>query len=426
MSPGFRAMFSSMRVRNYRLFASGQIVSLTGTWMQTTAQDWLVLDLSNNSGTALGLVTALQFTPILLLTLWAGALADRLDKRKVLLTTQLVSMLLALGMGVLVVTGTAALWNVYVFALLLGTVNAFDTPARQSFISEMVGPDRLPNAVSLNSATFNSARLLGPAIGGLVIAGVGVGPAFLLNGASYLAVLAGLFAMRPAELLTGRRVERARGQVKEGLRFVWGRKDILLVIAMMSVLGTLGMNFNLTLPLLAKVEFDVGPASFGLLSAAFAGGALIGALIGARRTKRPSARWVLSCAAAFGVLECTVAFMPNFGLAAAVLLFVGLAFIAHNNAANARVQLGTPAHLRGRVMSLYMLVFLGGTPLGSLIIGPISERYGPRAGLLLGGSAVLIAAITLAVARMRSRRRRDTETTPTVNSVEVRPNPVTL
>ncbi len=405
MSPALRTMFSSLSVRNYRLFAGGQIVSLTGTWAQMTAQDWLVLDLSHNSGTALGVVTALQFTPVLLLTLWAGALADRLDKRKVLIATQAASMLLALGMGALVVTGSAQLWNVYVFALLLGTVNAFDTPTRQSFISEMVGPDRLPNAVSLNSATFNSARLLGPAVGGLVIATFGTGPAFLLNGASYVAVLIGLFAMRPGDLLTGKRVERGRGQVAEGLRFVWGRKDLLLVIAMMSVLGTLGMNFNLTLPLLAKVEFDVGPASFGLLSAAFAGGALIGALIGARRTTRPSARWVLSCAVVFGVLECAVAFTPNFGIAALVLLFVGLAFIAHNNAANARVQLGTPAHLRGRVMSLYMLVFLGGTPLGSLIVGPISERYGPRAGLLLGGAAVLIAALTLAAARMRARNR---------------------
>ncbi|MFG1920725.1 MFS transporter [Cryptosporangium sp. NPDC048952] len=417
MSPALRTMFSSLSVRNYRLFASGQIVSLTGTWMQMTAQDWLVLDLSHNSGTALGVVTALQFTPVLLLTLWAGALADRLDKRKVLIATQAASMLFAFGMGALVVTGSAELWNVYVFAFLLGTVNAFDTPTRQSFISEMVGPDRLPNAVSLNSATFNSARLLGPAVGGLVIATIGTGPTFLINGASYVAVLAGLLAMRPGELLTGKRVERARGQVVEGLRFVWGRKDLLLVLAMMSVLGTLGMNFNLTLPLLAKVEFDVGPASFGLLSAAFAGGALIGALIGARRTKRPSARWVLSCAAVFGVLECAVAFAPNFPLAALVLLFVGLTFIAHNNAANARVQLGTPAHLRGRVMALYMLVFLGGTPLGSLIIGPISERYGPRVGLLLGGVAVLIAAGTLAVARMKARNRETASEPQQITSV---------
>ncbi|TQS43230.1 MFS transporter [Cryptosporangium phraense] len=405
MSPALRTMVSSLRVRNYRLFAGGQIISLTGTWMQTTAQDWLVLDLSHNSGTALGVITALQFTPVLLLTLWAGALADRLDKRKVLLATQLASMLLALGMGALVVTGSAQLWNVYVFALLLGTVNAFDTPVRQSFISEMVGPDRLPNAVSLNSATFNSARLLGPAVGGLVIAAVGVGPAFLINGATYVAVLVGLLAMRSSELITATQVARARGGVMEGLRFVRGRRDLLLVIAMMSVLGTLGMNFNLTLPLLAKVEFDVGPASFGLLSTAFAAGALLGALAGARRTTRPSARVVLSCAAAFGVLECAVAFTPTFGLACVVLLFVGLAFIAHNNAANARVQLGTPAHLRGRVMALYMLVFLGGTPIGSLIVGPISQHYGARVGLLIGGVATLLAAGFLAFARTRARRR---------------------
>lgn len=406
MSPAIRSMFTSLGVRNYRLYASGQIVSLTGTWMQTTAQDWLVLGLSHNSGTALGVVTALQFTPILLLSLWAGALADRFDKQKVLIATQAVSMLLALGMGLLVVTGTAALWHVYVFALLLGTVNAFDTPNRQAFVSELVGPDRLPNAVALNSATFNSARLLGPAVGGLLIAAVGVGPAFLVNGASYLAVLIGLFAMRPGELLRNSQVVAdGHGRVREGLRFVRGRPDLMLVISMMLVLGTLGLNFNLTLPLLAKVEFKVGAALFGLLSAAFAAGALVGALSGARRTTRPSATRVLICAAAFGLLECAVAFAPGFAFAAVLLVPTGAFFIAHNNAANARVQLGTPPHLRGRVMSLYMLVFLGGTPVGSLIIGPISQRYGPRAGLLLGGVAVVLAAGTLAIARARRRGR---------------------
>lgn len=418
MSPAIGSMFTSLHVRNYRLYASGQIVSLTGTWMQTTAQDWLVLDLSHNSGTALGVVTALQFTPILLLTLWAGALADRFDKRKALIATQSFSMLLALGMGLLVVTGTAALWHVYVFALLLGTVNAFDTPIRQAFVSELVGPDRLPNAVSLNSATFNSARLLGPAVGGLVIAAVGVGPAFLINGASYVAVLLGLFAMRPADLLRNvNPVVGGRGRVREGLRFVRGRPDLMLVVAMMLVLGTLGLNFNLTLPLLSKVEFKVGAALFGLLNAAFAAGALVGALVGARRTTRPSATWVLSFAAAFGILECAVALAPGFIYAVVILVPTGAFFIAHNNAANARVQLGTPAHLRGRVMSLYMLVFLGGTPIGSLIVGPISQRYGPRAGLLLGGVAVLLAAITLAAAR--ARRRAPAAPPPTADAEPV-------
>jgi MFS family permease len=417
-------MFSSLGVRNYRLYSSGQIISLTGTWMQTTAQDWLVLELSHNSGTALGVVTALQFTPILLLTLWAGALADRLDKRKVLLATQALSMLLALGMGVLVITGTAALWHVYAFALLLGTVNSFDTPTRQAFVSEMVGPSRLPNAVALNSAVFNSARLLGPAVGGLVIAAVGVGPAFLVNGISYVGVLAGLLAMRPGELLRNSKVVAAgRGRITEGLRFVRGRPDLLLVIAMMAVMGTLGLNFNLTLPLLAKVDFHVGAALFGLLSAMFAAGALAGALIGARRTTRPSATWILSCATAFGVLECLVALAPTFALAAVVLVPTGAFFIAHNNAANARVQLGTPAHLRGRVMSLYMLVFLGGTPLGSLIIGPIIQRFGARAGLLLGGASVLAAAITLAIARTRARRNWIPVPEP-VPATEAAPEPV--
>jgi MFS family permease len=394
-------MFHSLGVRNYRLFATGQVISLTGTWVQTIAQDWLVLELSGNSGTALGLVTALQFTPMLLLSLYAGLLADRLDKRKVLMVTQSTMALLALGMGLLVVSGTVELWHVYVFAGLLGMAQAFDTPTRQSFVSEMVGPDGLTNAVALNSATFNTARLVGPAVGGLLIAAVGVGPAFLVNATTYAAVIGAYATMRSAELVRGNRIERSRGQVVEGLRYVRGRPDLLLVIALVFVVGTMAMNFNLTLPLLAKAEFGVQAASFGLLSAAFAGGALIGALVGTRRRGRPGANLLLGFAAVFGALEIAVAIAPSFLLAALVLVPTGAFLIAHNNVANARVQLGVPAHLRGRVMSLYMLVFLGGTPLGALLIGAISEQFGARAGIAVGGASALLAAGVLALLRER-------------------------
>jgi len=394
-------MFQSLRVRNYRLFATGQIISLTGTWMQTIAQDWLVLEISGNSGTALGIVTALQFTPMLLLMLYAGVLADRLDKRKVLMVTQSVMGLLALGMGLLVLSGAVQLWHVYVFAALLGVAQAFDNPTRQAFVSEMVGHDRLTNAVALNSATFNSARLVGPAIGGLVIAAFGVGPAFLINATTYVAVICAYLSMRAGELVKTNRLVRSRGQVVEGLRYVRGRPDLLLVVALVFVVGTMGMNFNLTLPLLAKAEFGVGAASFGLLSAAFAGGALAGALIGTRRRGRPSATLLLTFAALFGVLEIAVAFMPSFALAALFLIPTGAFLIGHNNVANARMQLGAPAHLRGRVMSLYMLVFLGGTPIGALLVGVISERFGPRSGLMVGGVSALVAAGLLAMLRAR-------------------------
>jgi MFS family permease len=399
-------MFQSLDVRNYRLFATGQIISLTGTWMQTIAQDWLVLELSGNSGTALGIVTALQFAPMLLLMLYAGVLADRLDKRKVLIVTQTTMGLLALGMGLLVLSGAVQLWHVYVFAALLGMTQAFDNPTRQAFVSEMVGADRLTNAVALNSATFNSARLAGPALGGLVIAAFGVGPAFLLNAGSYVAVICAYLLMRVGELSRTSGVERSRGQVMEGLRYVRSRPDLMLVVALVFVVGTMGMNFNLTLPLLAKAEFGVGAAAFGLLSAAFAGGALVGALIGTRRRGRPSAALLLTFAALFGALEITVAFMPSFALAALLLIPTGAFLIGHNNVANARMQLGAPAHLRGRVMSLFMLVFLGGTPVGALIVGVISERFGPRSGLIVGGVSALLAAGLLALLRARRHGMR--------------------
>jgi predicted MFS family arabinose efflux permease len=378
--------------------------------MQTIAQDWLVLELSHNSGTALGLVTALQFAPTLFLTLYSGVLADRLDKRRLLLVVQAAMGLLALAMGLLVVAGAVELWHVYVLALLLGVARAFDVPTRQAFVSELVGPELLPNAVALNSATFNSARIVGPAVGGLVIAWVGVGPTFVLNALSYVAVLAALWRMDPAALFRGERALRAPGQVREGLRYVYGRPDLMLVIVLILVVGSLGMNFNLILPLLARTEYHVGPAEFGLLSTAFAVGALGGALVGTRRTQRPSAGVLLAFAAVFGVLEIALAFAGSFVMAAVLLVPTGAFLIAHNNGANSRMQLGAAPALRGRVMALYMLVFMGGTALGAPVIGAVCQAYGVRAGLVLGGCSVLVAAGTLTV--LRAWRHRATAHRP--------------
>jgi predicted MFS family arabinose efflux permease len=399
MSPTFAVMTSSLRVRNYRLFASGQIISLTGAWMQTIAQDWLVLRLSHNSGTALGVVTALQFTPVLLLTLYGGVLADRLDKRKLLIGVQVGMGFLALCMGILVVSGAAQLWHVYAFAICWGIGQSLDTPTRQAFVSELVGRDNLPNAVALNSATFNSARMLGPAIGGLLIAWVDVGPAFLINAASYLAVIAALWRMDPSQLRRGEGIARQRGQVVEGLRYVRSRPDLLMVLVLVFLIGTLSMNFGLTLPLLARATFGVGAASFGLLSTAFAAGALCGALVGSRRRTRPSAGALLSFAAVFGVMELAVAFAGSFVMAAVFLVPTGAFLIAHNNAANARIQLGADPQLRGRVMALYMLVFMGGTPVGAVAVGALSQHFGARFGLALGGVSAIIAAGGLAALR---------------------------
>jgi MFS family permease len=392
-------MAGSLGVRNYRLFAGGQVVSLTGTWMQTVAQDWLVLDLSDNSGTALGLVIALQFVPMLMFGLYSGVLADRFDKRRLLFVAQSSMALISLGMGVLVVSGAVRLWHVYVLALLLGLANVLDTPVRQAFVSELVGRELLPNAVALNSATFNTARIIGPAVGGLVIAWLGVGPAFLLNAVSYIAVLAALWRMDPAALLRSAPVARSGGQVREGLRYVWGRPDLLMVAVLMGVIGTIGMNFHLTLPLLAREEFKVGAGSFGLLWTAFAVGALAGALVGTRRRTRPPATQLLAFAAVFGVLEIAVAFADSFVVAALLLVPTGAFLIGHNNAANARMQLGADPLLRGRVMALYMLVFLGGVPVGSLIIGVIAEAHGVRAALVVGGGSVVVTAGVLAAVR---------------------------
>lgn len=393
MSPSFVATFRSLRIRNYRLFAAGQVVSNSGTWAQRVAQDWLVLLIAPNPGVALGVVTALQFLPVLLFGLYGGLLADRYDKRRLLVAAQAVMGVLALLLGVLDLTGLVQLWHVYVLAFALGLASVVDTPVRQSFVSEIVGPQELPNAVSLNSAIFNSARIIGPALAGLAITAVGTGWVFVGNAVSYVAVLAGLLAMRTSELLPARRTARAPGQVMEGLRYVRDRPDLLVPMVMVFMIGTFGLNFQITLALVAKQVFHTNAGSFGLLTAVFAVGSLIGALKSARRTGLPRARTMLASALAFGLLEVAVGLAPTFWTMALVLVPTGAMVLTFTTTANALVQLGSASHVRGRVMALYVLVFLGGTPVGAPLVGLMAETYGPRSSLVVGGAICALTAV---------------------------------
>ncbi|WP_375493022.1 MFS transporter [uncultured Jatrophihabitans sp.] len=382
-------MFRSLRTRNYRLFASGQLVSLTGTWMQRVAQDWLVLELTN-SGTALGVVTALQFAPSLVLGMWGGTLADRSDKRKLLLVTQSAIALTALLLGLLDVTGVVAYWHVLVLATVLGVITSVDNPARQSFVVEMVGKDDLTNAVAINSTIFNTGRILGPAISGVLITAVGTGWSFIANAASSIAVLCALVAMRPAELFPAKPVARAKGQLREGLSYVRGRPDLVLTMVLVFAVGTFGINFQITSALLAKQVFGRGADGYGALSTALAIGAFVGAIFATRRTKRPTAMFLLGAAAVFSVAEIVSGLMPSFWLSALLLVPVGLAMLSVTTAANSHVQLGVAPHMRGRVMSLYLMCFMGGTPFGAPIVGALGELFGPRWGVIGGGAVCLL------------------------------------
>jgi MFS family permease len=389
------SVFSSLRVRNYRLFASGQVVSLSGTWMQRVAQDWLVLNLSHNSGTAIGITTGLQFAPFLFFGLYGGVIADRFPKRRTLVVTQIVMGVLALWLGLLDVTGAVQLWHVYALAFALGTASAIDAPVRQAFVTELVGPSLLPNAVGLNSATFNAARVLGPAAAGLMIASVGTAWVFLANAASFVAVIACLVAMRDDELYVGKPAGRRPGAVREGLRYVRARPDLLAMIFLIGVVGTLGFNFQITSALLTKNTFHHGAESYGLISAVYAFGSLLGALASARRG-RPSRRVVFLAGAAYGLLEITAGLMPSYWSFFAVLIPFGFATLTFSTATNTLIQTSVSAVMRGRVMALYLLVFMGGTPIGAPLIGWIGQAAGPRWSLIIGGLASLGAAIAAA------------------------------
>ncbi|MEX2289795.1 MAG: MFS transporter [Mycobacteriales bacterium] len=398
--------FRSLRVRNYRLFAAGQVVSLSGTWAQRVAQSWLVLELSGNSGVALGIATALQFLPVLLFGLYGGVLADRYDKRMLLIGAQAAMGGLALVLAVLDLSGIVQLWQVYALAFGLGLASVVDTPVRQAFVSEMVGSDDLPNAVSLNSATFNSARIIGPAVAGLAIAAVGTGWVFAANALSYVAVLLGLRAIRTAELYPSQRLTRAKGQLREGLSYVRSRPDLLVPMVLVFLVGTFGLNFEITLALVVKGVFQLDAGAYGLLSACFAAGSLLGALVSARRRGPPRQRTLFAGAGALGLLVVAVGLAPTYPSMALLLVPTGTVALVFTTSANAIVQLGTAPQVRGRVMALYILVFVGGKPIGGPLVGAVAEAFGPRTSIVAGGIVTALSGVVAAVVMTRVRSLR--------------------
>jgi MFS family permease len=402
VSPTFRAF----RAFNYRLWAAGAIVSNIGTWMQRVAQDWLVLTvLTDHSAVAVGITTGLQFAPMLVLAPVAGVLADRMPKRRLLLMTQTAMGLVGLVLGLLVVTGAAQLWHAYALALALGIAAAVDAPARQAFVSEMVSREDLSNAVGLNSASFHAARIVGPGLAGLLIAWVGTGPVFLINAATFAGTLFSLTHMRVSELAPTPPVDRRKGQLREGLRYVRRRPDIVLIMVIVGLVGTFGLNFQMTTAIMATAQFGKGSGEYGLLGSIMAIGSLGGALLAARR-ERPRLRLVVGAAFTFGVFASVAALMPTYELFALALIPVGLSSLTLMTSANATVQLSVAPEMRGRVMALYMAIFMGGTPIGAPIIGWVGGAFGPRWTILAGGLVSLVTAVTALAYVVRTRRLR--------------------
>jgi MFS family permease len=402
-SPG-AGLFRSLRSHNYRLWAAGALVSNIGTWMQRTAQDWLVLtQLTHRSASAVGLVMALQFGPQLLLLPWTGSAADRLDQRRLLMATQAAMGVLGLGLGALTVTGTVQLWHVDVFAFLSGCAAAFDAPVRQTFVAELVGDEDLPNAVALNATLFTAAQMVGPAVAGLTIAAIGTGWAFVIDGASFGAVLASLRLMRIGALRRNARARRGEARFVDGLRYVRGRPDLMTILLMLFLIGTFGMNFPIFISTMAVKVFHVDARGFGLLSSSMAVGALSGALAAAARR---SIGWgtLLGGAGAFGLACAFAGLAPGYWLFAAALAATGAAILTFGNATNSLMQLTTDPSMRGRVMALRVGIALGCTPLGAPIVGMVADAFGPRWALGLGAASGLAAAAVAAVCLLRSSR----------------------
>ncbi|HEY4398499.1 MAG TPA: MFS transporter [Acidimicrobiia bacterium] len=407
-----RVTFRSMSVRNYRLYFAGQLISTTGTWMQSIAQAWLVLQLTG-SGVALGVTVALQFTPVLLVGAWGGLVADRVDKRRLLVGTQAAAGVLALVLGTVTALGVIQLWMIYVLALGLGAVNAVDNPARRAFVVEMVGTEHVSNAVSLSSAMFMAARVIGPAIAGLVIAGVGVSWCFFANGVSYSAAVIAFLAMRENEFFSVEPVPKRKGQLREGLRYAWSTPALRLALVLTAVIGTLAFNFQVVLPLLAKQTFSGGADTLGILYASMSIGSVIGALVSAHEA-RATRGFMLGAALAFGAALVAAALAPTFALELLVLVPVGAAGIAFTAMANGVLQTETAPEMRGRVAALFTVAFLGSTPIGGPIIGWVSQQVGPRAGLWVGGAATLaVTAVAIAGIRRHREVRRQVLASPT-------------
>jgi MFS family permease len=398
--------FRSLRSFNFRLWTAGALVSNIGTWMQRIAQDWLVLtQLTHHDASALGIVIGLQFAPLLLLLPWTGSAADRLDQRKLLMATQAAMGVLALILGVLTITGVVQLWHVYVLAFLSGSALALDAPVRQTFVAAMVGDEDLPNAVALNSMSFNSAQMIGPAVAGLLIAGVGIGWAFLLNGLSFAAVLISMSFFRRSELRANPRAHRAAGGFVEGLRYVWSRPDLGAILIMLFLIGTFGFNFPIFISTMAVNVFHTDARGFGLLSSLMAVGTLAGSLFAASRMK-PSMSSLLAGAAVFGLGCGLAALAPGYWWFAAALMMIGVAALTFVNGTNSMMQLSTEPAMRGRVMALRVSIALGGTPIGAPIVGWVANHFGPRWSLALGAGSAFTAA--LVAAYVLARRRAST------------------
>lgn len=397
-----RRTFRAISVRNYRLYFTGQVISVSGTWMQTVAQAYLILFVLHGTGLQVAVATSLQFLPLLLFGPFGGLIADRLDKRKVLYATQATAGLLAFVFGLLVVTHSATLSEVYLLATGLGFVNLFDNPARQTFVSEMVGLDLLPNAVSLNSVLMNSARVIGPAIGGVLILTVGVGTCFFLNAASYAAVIVALAMMRAAELYRRPGVRRAKGQVREGLRYAWATHDLRIPLISMAIVGLFAFNFTVTLPLLAKFTFHGGAGLYSWFMVAMGAGAVVGGLATAFRSQ-PSTRLLAIIGVVFGCAILAVALAPTEVVALVLLIPMGAASISFVATNNATLQLRADPAMRGRVMALNAIAFLGSTPIGAPLLGYLSDATTPRVALAVGGVATLLASVPLFVLAARLR-----------------------
>lgn len=393
--PATGGTFRSLRIRNYRLYFTGNVICQTGTWMNRVAQDWLVLQLTNDDPVALGIATALQFGPTLLLSAWAGTIADRVDKRVLLRWIQVVLGAAGVTLGILAWTHAAHIMHVYIACLVVGIAAAFDGPVRQAFVSELVPSRDLTNAVALNSLGFNGARIVGPAIAGVLIAAVDTGPVMTFAGLSYIAVIVSLILINPAELRRSPPAPRRKGQTRDGLRYVQRRPDLMLVMVLVFMVATFGMNFQVTLAIVARIVFGLDADSYGLLSTAIAIGALLGALLSARRSRIPRQRLLLGTALGFGILEAILGFVHSYVLLAILLIPTGMLMLSFVNAANSMVQLTTTPSMRGRVMGIYTLAFLGGAPFYSPLIGVLAEHFGGGAPLVIGGVLSAGAALVL-------------------------------
>jgi MFS family permease len=400
------AVFRSLRSYNYRVWAAGALVSNVGTWMQRTAQDWLVLtQLTPHNASAVGTVMALQFGPQLLMLPFTGFAADHFDQRKLLLATQATMGALALGLGVLTVTGIVQLWHVYVFAFVFGCAAAFDAPVRQTFVAQLVGDSDLPNAIALNSTSFNAARMIGPAVAGMVIAASSTGWAFLINGASFIAVLTSLGLLRRHELHRSERARRMKGSFIEGFRYVWKRADLRVILVMLFLIGTFGLNFPIFISTMAVSVFHTDAGGYGFLSSMMAVGTVSGALVAAGHG-RPRFTFLLMGTALFGV-GCTLgALAPGYWLFAGILVVIGVASLTVTNSTNSLMQLSTEPAVRGRVLAIRLAIVMGGTPIGAPIVGWVADTFGPRWALGIGAASGFAAAIVGIHYLARHRRLR--------------------